>query len=37
MAQPSFYREEINRILLELIEGGRYTEIRETWFGEENF
>ena len=35
MAQNSPYREEINRVLLELIENGRYSEIREAWFGKE--
>ena len=37
MIQHSSYREEINRILLKLIESGRYTEILETWFGKEKF
>jgi len=37
MAQNSPYREDINRVLLKLIESGRYTEIREIWFGKEKF
>ena len=37
MIQNSPYREVINRVLLELIESGRYAKIRETWFGKEKF